>query len=192
MDNKDREQLVAAQFSLETLKAHQTIYVRSYDLFFRVPKPFEPFVPVRELQERIGAVTGRFGKTTGVHVRRGTGHDPHPGALKYSPTEAFIDRMRQLLDRGEAETFYLATDDPGEADRLRATFPGRVRFDPKSGFDHTSIPAMHDAVVDLYCLAGTDRILGSVGSTFSKTASTIGNIPLERIRREPQSQVPPR
>jgi hypothetical protein len=41
--------------------------------------------------------------------------------------------------------------------------------------------AARDAVVDLYCLAGCRKLLGSYYSTFTDTAAAIHGIPLEIV-----------
>ena len=55
--------------------------------------------------------------------------------------------------------------------RLRETFKGRTLAQEAFSID--------EAVVDLFCLAHTRRVIGSYWSSFSDMAAEISGIPLE-------------
>lgn len=99
-----------------------------------------------------------------------------------SPTEAFVARIEAAIASDEADTVFVATDDPAEEDVLRRAFPGRILSYPKRSLDRASPEAIQDALVDLYCLASTDKLLASYWSTFSETAVQIGAIPVDIVK----------
>ena len=109
----------------------------------------------------------------GVHIRRGD----HNLAQERSPTAAFIERMAA---EDAAVRFFLATDSPAEEHALSIHFPNRIITASKA-FGRDSTAGMRGAVVDLYALARTSRLLGSYWSSFSETAAEIGGITLEVI-----------
>jgi len=51
----------------------------------------------------------------------------------------------------------------------------------------TSVDGMKNAVVDLWCLAKTDRIIGSANSTYSTFAAQIYGKELGILRQRPKS-----
>ena len=138
----------------------------------------ECFVPVASLRREVERVASAFGpRTVGVHVRRGD----HALSREESPTAAFGTRMAAELARDPATTFFLCTDSPSDEAALGARFPGRVHARPKC-LDRGDEAGARDAVIDLYALARTARILGSHESSFSETAAQIGGIELEVVR----------
>jgi len=63
---------------------------------------------------------------------------------------------------------------------MEERFPGRVVVLEK---DHSreNASGMEAAMIDLYLLARTRKVLGSYSSSFSQIASEIGGIPLDVI-----------
>lgn len=53
--------------------------------------------------------------------------------------------------------FYLATDDMEEEKRLREAFPGRILSNENRCLRRDSVDGMHDALLDLYCLAPLEK-----------------------------------
>jgi hypothetical protein len=149
-------------------------YISTYDGFYRCRHDLEIFRPRAPLQREIERTTAGFGPhTVGVHIRRGD----HDRARQRSPTAAFIERMAA---DDLAARFFLATDSPAEESALSSHFPGRViTYRKASGRD--SAAGIQGALVELYALARTSRILGSYSSSFSETAAEIGGVTLEVI-----------
>ena len=81
------------------------------------------FRPLPILQERINRVASLFtGATVGVHVRR----TDHREAISHSPLSGFRRRVDTLLDRGEADTVFLSTDDDRVRQYFRQTYGQRL------------------------------------------------------------------
>jgi hypothetical protein len=142
------------------------------------PEPFKDFTPVREILDIIDRVTDEFtGDTVGVHIRR----TDNSAAIRNSPVELFINRMKDVEQDNPKSTFFLATDDMETENHIKGLFPGRVfTYDKEIARNKES--GIRDAVVDLYALSRTAKVLGSYWSSFSHTAAEIGGIPEETIK----------
>ena len=148
-------------------------YIFTWEWFYP-SEDYHLFVPTERLQKRIASITSRFGSScVGVHIRR-TDNQP---AIGKSSTDAFIHSMKQELEADPATIFYLATDDMEEEKRLREAFPGRILSNENRCLRRDSIDGMHDALLDLYCLASTRKIIGSFFSSFTDIAADMHHIP---------------
>ena len=109
----------------------------------------------------------------GVHIRR-TDNIP---AIDKSSTDNFILSMKKELEADPEAMFYLATDDLSEEDKLRREFPGKIISNLERDLSRNSIAGIRDAMVDLYCLASTRKIIGSYFSSFTDIAADMHQIP---------------
>lgn len=138
---------------------------------------FDIFHPIRHLQERINQTKESFAThTIGVHIRR----TDNVRSIQNSPTHLFIERMQQEHDDVK---FYLATDSEEVKQEMRRIFGNRIITSPNQAA-RGNVEGMEDALVEMYLLAATDRILGSSCSTYSMTAASIGRTPLETIEKK--------
>lgn len=133
------------------------------------------FVPIDEVQVQIDNITDKFSShTIGVHIRR----TDNTKSMASSPLTAFEDRMLAELAQDNNTTFYLASDDNEVKRYFMQRFSGHVI----TIYDDTSrntLEGMRFAVVDLFCLSKTKRIIGSCYSSYSQVASVLGDIPVE-------------
>lgn len=159
------------------------VYLASCVCFYPpvIPKRFfDIFHPIPALQKRIDSITDSFDTSViGVHVRR----TDHSESIKDSPTELFIKRMKQ---EPETTSFYLATDSEEVKDLMKREFGNRIITSPRQAC-RNSISGMQDALIELYVLSRTSRIIGSSHSTFSESASEIGDIEFEIIKKNHES-----
>ena len=157
------------------------IYLRTVHQFQTAEDSFVYFKPIRELNEKILQYRERFtANTVGIHIRR----SDNILSIKNSPREAFVSEMQKSIVNDPETVFFLATDSPEEEKFLQHTFPGRIISTTKE-LSRDSEKGIQDALVDLYCLASTHRIVGSFYSSFSEVAAQISNIPLELINIDP-------
>lgn len=148
-------------------------YIFTWEWFYP-SEDYHLFVPTDALQKRIGKMTAQFGAScVGVHIRR-TDNKP---AIGKSSTDAFLSSMQQELKADPNTVFYLATDDMKEEALLREAFPGRILSNQKRCLQRDSVEGMHDALLDLYCLANTRKIIGSYFSSFTDIAADMHGIP---------------
>ncbi|MFG6332284.1 MAG: hypothetical protein K1W28_10755 [Lachnospiraceae bacterium] len=150
------------------------LYIFTWEWFYPA-EDYHLFIPAEPLQKRISAMTARFGPScVGVHIRR-TDNQP---AIGKSSTDAFIHLMQRELDAAADTVFYLATDDLAEEARIREAFPGRILSNRERCLRRDSREGIQDALLDLYSLASTRKIIGSYFSSFTDIAADIRKIPL--------------
>jgi len=85
--------------------------------------------------------------------------------------------MKKELEADPDTMFYLATDDKQEEAALREVFPNRILSNEDRCLRRDSVDGMHDALLDLYCLASTRKIIGSYFSSFTDIAADMHKIP---------------
>lgn len=135
--------------------------------------------PLPHLQQRIDALSADFdAHTVGIHIRR----TDHSTAIAESPDSLFVDAIAAAIVADPEARFFLATDDSALKARLAEQFPGRITQQECSG-TRSDLRGMEEAVVDLWTLARTSRIIGSFWSSYTDTAAEIGQIPLTIIRK---------
>lgn len=162
------------------------VLVRSYERFHPSSAPFADFVPAPAIGAMLARHADELPSLVGVHIRR----QDNRQSIARSGTAAFIAAMRAELERDGAAGFFLATDDRDEERALKAEFGARVRTHAKATLQRSDHAAALDAVVDLYCLAGCRRIIGSYYSSFTDTAAAIRGIPLSVVGAEDAPAVP--
>ena len=181
-------QLIARQrFGNDDILSHKTDGILHQDFFESLKNPvylftwehFYPsrdyhfYVPCASLQKRIDLITASFGKRcVGVHIRR----TDNTVSMGKSTTEQFLALMHKELEAEPETRFFLATDDMEEEALLRKTFPGRILSNEARTLNRSSEAGMHDALLDLYCLASTRKLIGSYWSSFTDIAADMKGI----------------
>ncbi|WP_136659096.1 hypothetical protein [Nitratireductor sp. XY-223] len=183
--NDQVEEMMRNGFDFSELSRRRRTHIRCWQPFYEADAPIYPFRPAQKLQDRIQSLTSRFRDTIGVHIRR-TDHRP---AREFSPTSLFKERMNALIAAEPGIRFYLSSDDPRELDAMKTEYGDRIICAPEQDFGRQSTEALQCAVVDLFCLAATRKVLGSFKSTFSDTAARLGNIPFEPVQGESEPVV---
>jgi len=140
--------------------------------FYANPRPFAEFRPTGTLQSRIGALARPY--SVGVHIRR----SDNENAISGSPTERFVDLMKEEISHDPGVEFFLATDSIDEERTLRKLFPTRVRTQEGKALDRRTPQAARDALVDLFTLAACRKIIGSHFSSFTDVAAALRGVPL--------------
>lgn len=155
----------------------RTVFLHAWWQIVPSEERYSFFRPSADLRAEIDALAAFPGaRTVGVHVRRGD----HAQAIRRSPVEAFETRMDAFLASGEADSFFLATDDSAVRDRLSRRYGSHLLT--RGGSSDRSTPAgMRGAVVDLWTLSRCSRLLASSGSTFAPTAAVLGAVPCETV-----------
>jgi hypothetical protein len=154
----------------ESLK--NPVYLFTWEHFYP-SRDYHFYVPVPSLQRRMDVITASFGKRcVGVHIRR----TDNTVSMGKSTTEQFIALMQKELEAFPETRFFLATDDAKEEALLRKTFPGRIISNETRTLSRNSEAGMHDALLDLYCLAATEKLIGSYWSSFTDIAADMRGI----------------
>ena len=171
----------AARFRRVTPELGDRTFLYSHELFHRAPQ-FDFCQPRRDLKNRVDEIVSKFARhTVGVHIRA---TDFSPSFLKRvnerSPIELFIMKMAAEVERDDKVKFFLATDSDDVRTQLTGRFPGRMITQENSP-KRTRKAGMENAVVDLFTLARTDKILIPYVSTFSRCAAMIGETEVEVV-----------
>ena len=143
--------------------------------FIRYEYDFSWLKPIPQIASRITELKEQFApNTVGVHLR---GTDL-AGTV---PVEKIIARMRVEIELNPEVKFFFASDGDRCGEAIITLFKDRLIESPK-GATRGTIQGQQDALVDLFGLAATSRIIGRRRSSFAILASLIGNKPLLRIK----------
>ena len=134
---------------------------------------------IRPIALQVAERTKSFsGNTIGVHIRR----TDNIRSIQNSPLTLFIEKMRQELATHPDVKFYVASDSMQEKQELANLFPDKIITVWKET-NRSSRQGIEEALVELYTLAATRKILGSAGSSYSMLAGKIGKIPVEIVSK---------
>ncbi len=139
---------------------------------------YKRFIPKPDIQHKINEQCKQFNlRTIGVHIRR----TDNEIAIQQSPTELFIQRIKEDIEKDPDINYFLSTDDAQTEYQLKTLFGDKIlTFDKE--YSRDSMQGVKDALVDMYCLANTTKIYGSYWSSFSDVAARINGIPIEKIK----------
>lgn len=165
----------------ESVKGKDRVYVYSYSHFnqYCLRESLANFLrPTEELQQRIDSEISTWGgHNIGIHVRR-TDNVP---AAQNSTLEKYFRAMDLEIKKYPDCCFYVASDDESVKDEMRVKYGDRINT-LNLCLERNSVQGMKDAVVELWLLASTSKILGSFYSSYSMVASWLYNIELEIIK----------
>lgn len=167
---------------LSWAKERKDVYLASCVYFYpqTVHALFSYFQPNPTVREQINTCCREFAnKTIGIHIRR----TDNVGSITHSPTELFVERMNDEIRKDNQCRFYLATDSEDEKTHLKSIFGTRIITSPRTA-DRNSVNGMQDALAELYILSKTQKILGSMQSSYSETAAQISGIRCELLKKE--------
>jgi len=182
IDIPEANQLATQGHSFVDLANSPGVMIRTFNRFFTNARPFAELVPAPAIRQALEPYHALLPRMVGVHIRR----QDNRQSIALSPTEQFLGKMRAELELEPATEFFLATDDLKEEALLRREFGARVHTHPKKSVRRGNRQSARDAVVDLYCLAGCRKLLGSFYSSFTDTAAAIRGIPLEIVSVRPE------
>lgn len=133
------------------------------------------FVPQPDIQERIDGVSALYdGNTIGVHIRR----TDNIQAINNSPIQSFYRILAEEVKKDSSVKFYLASDDDNVKKDFQEKFPHRIiTSDVKT--ERNSLEGMKSAVIDLFCLSRTKKIIGSDYSSYSQIAAELNDVELK-------------
>lgn len=162
----------------ELTNGKKNIYITSYNRFcpYEIKESVSKyFIPIPELQKKISHVTNTYqGNVIGIHIRRTDNAD----AIRNNPLEQFFSSMDQEIKKNSLIRFYLATDSDDVKTKAKERYGDRI-ITLELSLSRKNKTGMQDAVVDLFCLAATSKIIGCTHSTYSLMASWIHNAELQ-------------
>lgn len=143
--------------------------------------------PVPSIRTKVESLVAGFSpNTVGVHIRRGDAlAGPRASGFRRSSDAAFFARMDAELAQEPRTNFFLATDCAETEERFREQYRQAVIVNREKRF----VPSVRgqpkenqrDAVIDMFALSHTRKILGTNYSSFSTMAADIGGIEYQRV-----------
>ena len=138
--------------------------------------------PLTALQDQIEAFRWRHFRPTmiGLHLRRGDFLLKRPDVA--GNTREALEALDRFLEQGPDAGVFLCTDDgakdprtgagarEGVRDLIRGRYGERVVATTPRSLDRRTPEAVQDALVDLWLLRATHRLVGTKGSSFSGLA----------------------
>ena len=164
-------------FDFEQWARGKRCYMSCYQVFGSFPDNLysQLFHPVKEVMGVVDSYRSQFSShTIGMHIRR----TDNAESIAKSPTELFINKVREEIDQHDDAKVFLATDSTEVKKEFIAAFGTRI-ITPQEEACRDSISGIRGGVIDLWTLASTQKIYGSAGSSFSPMAASIGGVPLE-------------
>lgn len=155
------------------------IYISSCHSFY----PHFPlnllFDPIQEIKDKINLHVSKFNKfTLGLHIRR-------TDNLKSIENNSILDYFKKIereIKINPSVNFYLSTDDQIVRSLLIENFTDRIIFN-NGALNRNTLEGMKNAVVDLWSLSKTSKIIGSFYSSYSEIAAELGQINLEILKK---------
>lgn len=166
------EKLMNQRDGFESITNHNNIYISTFRRFY-YPSSLPSYYwlrPKQIIQDKINSYKKL--NMIGVHIRR----TDNTLSVAHSPTSKFIESMNKEIASDGSVKFFLSTDDPSVEIKMRSIFTGKIVSYPKKSLDRNTSIAIHDAVIDLYCLSNCRKLIGSFGSSFSDLAADIKGI----------------
>ncbi len=163
--------------TLKELAMKEDCYITSATHWYPGKVDLSIFQPSSECRERIETIVREFVENTvGVHIRR----TDNTTSIRESPLSFFINEMKKELEEEPETKFYLATDSAEEREKLCEIFQDKIIYNLGNKLERDTEEGVKDAVVDLYLLSKTKKIIGSRGSSFSYVAANLSDISLYR------------
>lgn len=140
---------------------------------------FYLFKPVNNLMNSINSQVEKLNEfTIGIHIRQ----TDHYISIRNSPVELFYNQIEKILKSNANTVFYLATDSQEVENKLILLFGNNVIRQENKPFERNSQKGVEHALIDLYALSKTKKILGSYWCSFSYVPSLKNNIPFEIVK----------
>ena len=126
----------------------------------------------------------------GVHIRRGDSlYHPNQDLYKLSDDESFVNQINEEIKSNCDVKFFLATDCLKTQQYFCSLYPEKILYNKNKRFNDSRNyldpkPYQDDAVIDLFSLSKTQKIIGNNYSSFSQMASKLNNIPIIIAKNE--------
>jgi hypothetical protein len=91
--------------------------------------------------------------------------------------------MKEEIQKDDKCPIDLTTDAEEEKEQLKTIF-GKRLITSSNAANRNTINGMKDALIELYILSRTNKILGSMQSSYSETAAQISGIPYELLTKK--------
>jgi hypothetical protein len=145
---------------------------------------FDKLVVKKNISHKIDRIVGIFDENTiGVHIRRGDAlNSPWKYFYNLSNDDFFIDKMNKEIRENQKTNFYLSTDCEQTQKKFLEMFGNKIIALQKDFVESTDMHnpkfGQESAVIDLFCLSNTNKIIGTYWSSFSTLAANLKRKPI--------------
>ena len=157
------------------LKYFFPLTLKHSDLFLNQLVPKEP------INDHIEQISSSFDENTiGIHIRRGDAiTSPWKKYFELSSDDFFINEMNKEIHKNQKTNFFLSTDCEKTQNKFIEIFKDKIICSKKQFAESKDEKkpkfGQNLAVVDLFCLSNTKKIIGTYWSSFSSLSSTLKN-----------------
>ncbi|SOE23310.1 hypothetical protein SAMN06298216_3701 [Spirosomataceae bacterium TFI 002] len=130
---------------------------------------YNNFVLTRDLKAKVESYSRSFENVIGVHVRR----TDHIDIIKASSLNSYFEQMDKTLKESPERSFFICSDDAEVKKELKDKYGNKVFFN-EIELSRASTVGMEGAILDIYLLAKTEKIIANSKSSFAVLASKIG------------------
>jgi hypothetical protein len=167
----------------EYLEKLDIISLKDYEIKYL--RSLEKLIVKTKIKEEIDRFISKnwTDNIVGIHVRR-TDHTLHFShnsntAQKLSTDDKFFSKIDREISQGVSK-FFLATDNSETQAIFKNRYPDRfITYCQEFHSSKARQTTIQDALIELYLLSRTKKLIGSNYSTFSIYAAELGNINLE-------------
>lgn len=136
----------------------------------------------RNIQSEIDKIMACFpslNRLIGVHIRR----TDNIISIQKSPLHLFIEALDREIEMDPSVYFYVASDSSKEKMILKERYGEKVLM-LEEEVQRSNTKGIENALIELYILSQTEKIYGSVYSSFSRLASELSGISLHLLSIE--------
>ena len=174
MHTSEMAQEKAMGYDFHVLSKYKNPYISSWGRMDKGKFNSNLFKPREDIQKKIPPFPT---PTVGVHIRR----SDHQLAISKTPLEKFIQAMNEELKLEPKTNFFIASDSADVKSELTDIYPDKIITSTNESAIRNSTDGMVSAMIDLYSLANTSKIIGTGISTFTLMASEINGIELIEV-----------
>ena len=164
----------AQEYDFHALSKYKNPYISSWGRMDKGKFNSNLFKPKVEIQKMIPTF---LTPTVGVHIRR----SDHQLAITKTPFDKFVEAIDYEIELQPKTKFFVASDSTNVKSELKGIYQDRIITSTHESAVRNSTDGMINAMIDLYGLANTSKIIGTGISTFTQMASEINGIELIEI-----------
>ena len=177
---KETSKLAHGKAEIDKLLKNSSNYLVEWYTFYEGGKLSSWINPISQIQNKVKEFTTLYSSyTVGIHIRR----SDHIESINNSPTQLFIDKMKEEINIHPEVRFFVASDSIEVKSELKNVFQNRIVTFAKEVTRGTK-NGIFEAVVELLLLSETIKIYGSFNSTFSELAANFTSIPLHILQKK--------
>lgn len=156
------------------LVGSQSVCISSCSRFYDSGRYYSHIHPLASIMAEVDNLVPTNNSFIGIHIRR----TDHHLAIGKSPLALFEAAINQEIYHHEHVRFFLATDSLDVKEYMLRKFPEVIVTHSGNNYERSEPASIRKALVELYCLSRTQKIIGSYASSFTEEAAKLGSVPL--------------